>query len=326
MRLTHLLRINRRRATIVVRRLFVSVICLVASPAFAAIPIEESVEEAREGQPTPSPAPAPPPTRTGGSLDIPPTIEPTSDASQPRPLNTNVTVGSSSATYGSAAQAAPRSVTPQASSGEAGLSQLFYKIQVLEQEVQTLRGQLEEQTHLVQRLQRDQKEQYVDLDQRIVALGAGGRASTGGAPPSASGAPSGGSSTGAIGGNLSERDLYKASFDAMRARQFDESLQGFRQLIERYPNGQYTPNAYYWIGELQLVGNSDAEAARQSFMQVISLYPDHQKAPDALYKLGVAYHTLGDTPTALTYLQRVQEDYPDSPAAGLAEKYAAELR
>ena len=60
-------------------------------------------------------------------------------------------------------------------------------------------------------------------------------------------------------------------------------------------------------------------------MQVVNLYPDHQKAPDALYKLGVVYHNLGDINAAKTYLQRVQQEHPNSSAAGLAARYAAEL-
>lgn len=111
----------------------------------------------------------------------------------------------------------------------------------------------------------------------------------------------------------------------MRGRQFDVSMQAFQKLIEDYPNGQYTPNAFYWIGEIFLVAQQDAEQARQSFMQVINLYPDHQKAPDALYKLGVVYATLGDAEASKRYLDRVQREYPDSSAAGLAQKYAAEL-
>jgi len=111
----------------------------------------------------------------------------------------------------------------------------------------------------------------------------------------------------------------------MKGRQFDESIAGFSDLIVAYPNGQYTPNAYYWLGELYLA-QQNAEQARQSFMQVINLYPDHPKVPDTLYKLGVTYHRLGDSANALEYFNRVRSEYPASSAAGLATSYAAELR
>ena len=48
---------------------------------------------------------------------------------------------------------------------------LLLKImQVLQQELQELRGLVEEQGYLVSRLQRDQKEQYLDLDRRLMAV------------------------------------------------------------------------------------------------------------------------------------------------------------
>ena len=107
----------------------------------------------------------------------------------------------------------------------------------------------------------------------------------------------------------------------MRARLFDESILGFQQLIIDYPNGQFTPNAFYWLGELFLA-QKQREEARQYFMQVINLYPDHQKVPDGRYKLGVVYQGLGADTQALEYLQRVQDQHSQSPAAALAKKYA----
>jgi tol-pal system protein YbgF len=126
-------------------------------------------------------------------------------------------------------------------------------------------------------------------------------------------------------GGGSERQAYTDAFNLMKNRQFDESADAFNGLIVNYPNGQFTPNAFYWLGELYLA-KTEHEKARQSFAQVANLYPDHQKVPDALYKLGVVYHRLDDTQRSLEYLDRVRAEHPQSSAAGLAETYAAELR
>ena len=232
------------------------------------------------------------------------------------------------------------------------LSELFYQMQVLQQEVQELRGLVEEQAYQLNRLARDQQEQYIDLDRRVAGLTTGatgaGVATTGAAtapaagttagttssfagqpsttPPAAAAATSGavvalpGASSGA-----SEREAYQGAFDLMKGRKFDESIAAFNDLIVRFPNGQYTPNAFYWLGELYLA-QQNTEQARQSFMQVIGLYPDHPKVPDTLYKLGVAYHRLGDTQKAMEYFADVQSRYPQSSAAGLAASYQQELR
>ena len=254
-----------------------------------------------------------------------------------------------------AAQEMSQAAEP-ASMNNRQLAELFYQIQVLQQEVQELRGLVEEQAYQLNRLARDQKEQYIDLDRRVAGLTTGaagaGVAAAGSTSPAAGAAPgstAGGftsqgtttsttSSTtaaattsgavvalpGATAG-VSEREAYQAAFDLMKGRKFDESIAAFNDLIVRYPNGQYTPNAFYWLGELHLA-QQNTEEARQSFMQVIGLYPDHPKVPDTLYKLGVAYHRLGDTQKALEYFADVQSRYPQSSAAGLAASYQQELR
>jgi tol-pal system protein YbgF len=229
------------------------------------------------------------------------------------------------------------------------LSELFYQLQVLQQEVQDLRGLVEEQSHQLNRLARDQKEQYIDLDRRVAELTTGGSGAM--TRPSAAQAGSGSGNTSSFGtssttpapsgagaamagtsaavsslpASADEREAYQTAFDLMKARQFDQSIAAFNRLIVDYPNGQYTPNAYYWLGELYLA-NQNLEQARQSFMQVINLYPDHPKVPDTLYKLGVAYHRLGDSNKAMEYFNQVRTQYPQSSAAGLAASYQQELR
>jgi len=288
--------------------------------------VEESVEDPRGQQVRQTARDLPPAVTPLPS--IPATIEPTQHSDYPVPNQTARSfdqaqpLAQAGTLLTPQVQAQPRGGN-RAAGGDTQLSTLFYQIQVLQQELQDLRGQMEDQDYLVKRLQQDQKQQYLDLDRRVVALtqnkplsGAVSQSSTASVPRPV--APR-------AGGELSERDAYKVAFEAMRVRDFDGSMVGFQRLIEDYPNGQFTPNAFYWIGEIYLVAKSDAEMARQSFMQVVNLYPDHQKTPDALYKLGVVYHNLGDLDSARTYLNRVRNDYPNSSAAGLAAKYAAEL-
>ena len=210
-------------------------------------------------------------------------------------------------------------------SGAGQLSELFYRIQVLQQELKDLRGTMEEQNYLIKRLERGQKEQYLDLDSRLVQLGVAESedriSQTGDKGSSAEGLPFLGESPEFD----NEREAYQYAFDLMRNRQYQESLAGFEEIIVAFPNGQYTPNAFYWIGELYLA-QGDNEKSRQSFIQVISLYPDHQKVPDAMYKLGVVYFALGDNQSALRYLGQVQQEYPNSAAAGLATRYSVEIQ
>jgi len=234
-------------------------------------------------------------------------------------------------TAAAAAATVPAGETSQA-------AELFYQMQTLQVEVQELRGLVEEQRHLIERLERDQKEQYLDLDRRVSALrGASSStaSSTGGPVVGASagaearpaGSPATGMAPSAGASGTGERDAYTVAFNLTRDKQFQRAIDAFNQLLIDYPGGEYSGNAYYWLGELYLaLPDPDLEKSRQSFAQVVTLYPNHPKVPDSLYKLGVVFHRLGDSQKALEYLDQAQRRFPGTPAARLAQSYAAEVR
>lgn len=228
--------------------------------------------------------------------------------------------GTAGQRYGAATDASAGGAA--APSGQ--VTELFQQLQAMQVEMQELRGLVEEQGHQLKRLAQEQKEQYLDIDRRLMALG--GQAGTAG------GTSSNGESAAPVsavrpGGATTERDAYTRAFDLTREKRFPEAIDGFNQLVVDFPNGPYTPNAFYWLGELYLaLPEPDLEKSRQSFTQVVTMYPTHQKVPDALYKLGVVYDRMGEQDQARTYFTRVQSEYGDSPAARLARSYAAELR
>ena len=59
----------------------------------------------------------------------------------------------------------------------------------------------------------------------------------------------------------------------------------FKQYVETYPNNTLTPNAWYWLGQVQY-SQAIYDQARLSFLNV-ARYNQSQKRPDALYKLGM---------------------------------------
>ena len=236
---------------------------------------------------------------------------------------------------------APASQSTAATSALFGEQPLFYQMQVLQQEVRQLSGLVEEQSRLIQKLQQNQRLQYIDLDRRVAAL-APNRPAPGPTPlpdidrQSAVDADVAGSESSLLDPGTTEatvqaepeptteREAYARAIRWMRSKRLEESTVAFEKLIVDYPNGQYTPNAFYWLGELHLA-SSNIEPARQNFVQVIRLYPDHQKVPDALYKLGVLYFQLGDESESRRYLTQVQTDFPQSSAGALAKRYLAEM-
>ena len=221
-------------------------------------------------------------------------------------------------------EAAPVGTGHSASQSASQLGQLFYQLQLLRDEVQRLNGALEEHQNQIERLAQEQHERYLGLDRRIAELGGGATGPTGNDEPIRPSVDANPPSQ-QPGAPATERGTYESAYELMQRQQYGSAAEVFQQLIDEYPNGQYTPNAFYWLGELHRK-NGDPEAARQSFVLVVDLYPEHNKVPDALYKLGVVYTELDEPSRALEYLDRVVREYPDSTAASLAKRHAAELR
>jgi len=228
----------------------------------------------------------------------------------------------------------PAATTPAPGDAEAdgagGIGTLFYQLQILQDEVRRLQGIVEEQNYRIERLVREQRERYIELDQRLLALRPDAAK-----PPGADGDGADGGVSTVPGAVSVQGEAYNRAYAVVaeawqlppseRATEYQRALTMFDAVIRDDPDGQFTPNAYYWMGELYLATDA-LEEARQSFAQVANLYAEHAKMPDALYKLGVTYHRLGDNVRALEYLDRVTDEYPDSAQAGLARSYAAELR
>ncbi len=281
--------------------------------------------------------PRPPVERTQPPLMAPPGTQQPQQRQQPRQLPQTLPEQPGAA-QPSAAQAgaegrpetspfrAPVLVTdddaqPMDVSAGEGMGSLVLQLQQLQQEMMMLRGMVEAQQNTIQRLEREQRERYMDLDRRL-ARGAGsaaaGEALDG---PMATLDPSL-----EDGASFDEQAAYEAAFNHTRERRFDRAIEGFREVISDHPGGVYEANAWYWLGELYLaLDNPDLEESRASFVQVLERWPEHHKVPDALYKLGVVYHQLGEPDTARDHLERVRSEHSGSSAARLAATYLERL-
>jgi tol-pal system protein YbgF len=226
--------------------------------------------------------------------------------------------------------APPSSAVSSGGGNASSAVSMFQQFQQIQSDVRDLRGLVEEQSHRIEQLEAQQKEQYLDLDRRLSALQGGGGAATG---PSTGGvAIDGGPMTGpttagpTAPSSNAEQDAYTAAYNSAKANRFSEAIAAFNQVLVMYPNGTYAGNSYYWLGELYLKLPEPAlEKSRQSFAQVVNQFKDNAHVSEAMFKLGVVYDRLGDKAKALEYLKRVQVQYPGTPGAKLAQTYAAEL-
>jgi len=206
-----------------------------------------------------------------------------------------------------------------------------YQTQVLQQEVQELRGLVEELSHEIQQMKSRQADRYLELDRRLEDF----RKQMVRRSPPGSEDPVAGSGDvdqvpGGIGGTedqselsaTNEKSLYDTALELIRSRQYDMAIVQLDTVISRYPDGKYAPNAYYWLGEVYAARpDPDYEMARQSLAQVISFFPEHRKVPDAAFKLGKVYHLMGDCVRAEEILTQVIQQHQGTTVAKLAETY-----
>ena len=187
---------------------------------------------------------------------------------------------------------------------------LYQKLSELEKEVAELRSQLEENSVLMERSLELQQQRYLDLDSRILELSSIERN---------------------IVSNSDEEDLvmdneqaeekllYKNALELFEASRYAEALEVFSEVIISYPDGIYTPDAYFWSGELFLAQEL-YEDAKLSYAEVFEQFPDHIRSADSLYKLGEIQRIDSEFIEAINYFERVVSLFPDSGAAQLSKK------
>lgn len=206
------------------------------------------------------------------------------------------------------------------------------RITDLQAEIMALRGTIEELRFEIEQLKQRNREQYLDLDGRLSRLEGGGATAAEAEPTEpagrgvVAGVAAGGSVSGSPGPAIEpspempedERGAYEYAFNALKDGEYAEAARRFQAFEQRFPDGEFTANAIYWLGESYYV-TQNYELARETFERLLERHPDSAKAPDALLKLGYSQYELKRLPEARATLERVVERYPDSTVARLAQ-------
>lgn len=220
-----------------------------------------------------------------------------------------------------------------------GLMQILSRLDRLQQEVQQLRGEIELQSHEVERVRKQQRDLYLDLDRRLSALQEPAdvkpSASAGAARPTeAPTTPPAAERTiparapGRRIANADPAQIQSAYQDARRtldAGQYREAIGAFRTLINDYPGNPLEANAQYWLGEAYYAMR-DFDNALAEFKKVESVDADSPKLPDAMLKIGYIHYEAGAWDSAREVLTTLTEEHPDSTAARLAMQRLDQMR
>ena len=248
-------------------------------------------------------------------------------------------------TASDAAVAQNSASSSNASSTNSANAQLFYQLQLLQEEVMRMQGLIEQQQYQVDQLKKQHLDDYISIDKRLSEMQAGSSRSTA-VPivplPVATGAsgsvPSGTSNGGnvpadtitpttaapatakttagavAVGkvagtsGNKDDQVAYRKAYDLIKQKSFSDAKTAFEAFLKDYPNSPYAGNALYWLGELYIL-DLDYANAEKSFNAIITQHPDHAKVAEAHYKLGKIYFDQGKKDAAKQQMETVIEQY-----------------
>ena len=212
------------------------------------------------------------------------------------------------------------------------LTQLQQQLSDSQRDVDSLRGQIQENQYQLNQIVERQKQIYQQMD----SLSGGQGAST--STPAAAGAATnnaatGSSDTAAAGAAAAtpaastgdENSDYNAAVSlALEKKQYDQAITAFQSFVKQYPKSTYQPNANYWLGQLYYNKGKKDDAAYY-YAVVVKNYPKSPKSSEAMFKVGVIMQDKGQSDKAKAVYQQVIKQYPNTDAAKQAQKRLSAL-
>ncbi|MGD8106779.1 cell division protein CpoB [Pantoea sp. FN0302] len=206
------------------------------------------------------------------------------------------------------------------------LQQLQQQLNATQSDIDSLRGQIQENSYQLNQVVERQKQIYQQID----SLSSGAAAASSNAAPDAGGdtaaapAETGATSAAPVQSGDANTDYNSAVALVLEKKQYDQAIAAFQAFVKKYPDSTYQPNANYWLGQLNYNKGKKDDAAYY-FATVVKKYPKSPKSSEALYKVGVIMQDKGDNAKAKAVYQQVIKQYPNTEAAKQAEKRAASL-
>ncbi|WP_444995014.1 tol-pal system protein YbgF [Aliikangiella sp. IMCC44359] len=166
-------------------------------------------------------------------------------------------------------------------------SQMSMQLIELQNEVKELRGIVEEHQFKLQQIQERQRDLYRDIENRLSSLPRNTapvsqtvqNSKTTVAKPTTQPATKSHNAT-----SSGEREEFEAAFKMVRNRQYAEAVKGFEAFLAKYPQGGFSDNARFWIGQVYFA-QSKLEEAEKQFSLLRTEFPQSSKLATAILKL-----------------------------------------
>ncbi|WP_435947607.1 cell division protein CpoB [Dryocola sp. BD586] len=203
------------------------------------------------------------------------------------------------------------------------LTQLQQQLSDNQNDIDSLRGQIQESQYQLNQVVERQKQILLQIDGLSNGGAAAGQA-TGNDQGAATATPDAGASTEApaaapVQGGDANSDYNAAIALVQDKSRQDEAMAAFQSFVKKYPDSTYQPNANYWLGQLNYNKGKKDDAAFY-FASVVKNYPKSPKAPDAMFKVGLIMQDKGDTAKAKAVYQQVIKQFPNTDGAKQAQK------
>jgi tol-pal system protein YbgF len=119
---------------------------------------------------------------------------------------------------------------------------------------------------------------------------------------------------------LSPTMLYNAAYaDYTSGQRYDLAIDGFRQVLQYFPQAELADDAQYYIGEAYVHLSQFGEAIA-AYEAVLRNYPQGERASMASYKRGSTLERLGNVDAARTAYDETMNTYPNSEGALFAKE------
>lgn len=223
------------------------------------------------------------------------------------------------------------------------LSDIDSRIESLQRENAELRALIEENGFQLKNQQKQQKEFYLDLDQRLQQVERGGAAapSTGGSDSLMTEAAEGGGSPSApplstgltvpANSGLSQpanrtpappssdesQAAYQRALDLLKKSNYPQARDLFRQYLMNYSNSREAPMARYWLAETSYMLKEYSQAVKD-YQLLLEQAPRGNKSADALLKLIYCYRELKQPDGARQYAEQLMSQFAGSHEAKIA--------
>jgi tol-pal system protein YbgF len=124
---------------------------------------------------------------------------------------------------------------------------------------------------------------------------------------------------------LSDQDRYVAAKQAFDQGDFEAARSDFESIIKDFPKSEHADNAQFWIGEIYY-REKWYEKAILEYQKVIENYPKGNKVPASLLKQGFAFISLGDKANARLILKELSQKHPETNEGKIALQKLKELQ